>query len=244
MDALVMYDLETDGLDTGTSRIVEIAMQKEESPGRWAYLRTLVNPGRPIPAEATAVHQITDADVADAPLFATIAADVQAFIEGGILVGYASRAFDTLILDAELRRAGQPGIDLDTVPEIDLYRLWQAAEPHTLVGAVKRFCGRDHEGAHGAAADTDVLPELYEQMRATFDLVDVQQLLAMSKPDGEVDRSGKFRLDAEGRVCFAFGKHEGELARDHVDYLAWMETKDFPSDTIRVVRRILRKVAR
>jgi|SRR5579862_2179702 len=62
-----VIDVETTGFSPRTDHIVEIACVAVDGfqvVGRWA---TLVNPGRPIPAQATAVHGITDAMVAAAP---------------------------------------------------------------------------------------------------------------------------------------------------------------------------------
>ena len=233
------FDLETTGIETDSCRIVELALCDKDGKVR---LHSLVNPGIPIPPEAIAVHGITDEMVADAPRFAVLAAEVQAAIADATLVSYAGRAFDTLVLDRELRRAKQPGIDLDTVVEIDLYRAWQELEPRTLAGARKRYLQRASGEQHRALQDTVDLPALLHAM-ARRHAVTVEDLVRLSRPEDECDRSGKFKLDAEGKVRFNFGKHDGDLARDHVEYLVWMRDKgDFPSDTMHVVKRILRKV--
>ena len=70
---IVFFDLETTGLNTEKDRIIEICVV-QISPGeeQISYNRRL-NPGIPIPAEATAIHGITDVDVADLPSFVDIA---------------------------------------------------------------------------------------------------------------------------------------------------------------------------
>lgn len=60
----------------------------------------------PIPAEATAVHHITDADVADCPTFKMIAKDLAKKFEGCDIAGFNSNRFDIPILDQEFQRAG------------------------------------------------------------------------------------------------------------------------------------------
>src|SRR5690606_29949165 len=67
------FDLEATGTDPWHDRIIEIALFRTDGRG----YSTLVNPHRPIPPEATAVHGITDEDVADAPGFWAIAMEVQ-----------------------------------------------------------------------------------------------------------------------------------------------------------------------
>ncbi len=66
---LAFVDLETTGTSPASDRIVEIAILKVQPDGTEDFRRKRVNPGVPIPAEATAIHGITDADVADEPPF-------------------------------------------------------------------------------------------------------------------------------------------------------------------------------
>ena len=70
---VMFFDLETTGTDALHDRIVEISMIKVMPDGTDIQRTVRVNPGMPIPAEATAVHHITDADVADKPLFSQLA---------------------------------------------------------------------------------------------------------------------------------------------------------------------------
>ena len=70
---LVFFDLETTGINISTDRIVEISYLKVYPDGREESKTMRINPGRPIPPEATAVHKITDADVADCPTFKEVA---------------------------------------------------------------------------------------------------------------------------------------------------------------------------
>jgi len=234
--SLVFLDLETTGLQTDTSHIVDLALCDGDG---MVLLHSLVNPGCPIPAEATAVHGITDAMVASAPRFAALAEEVQAALTGAVLVGYNSRAFDTLILNTELRRAGQPGIDLDAVVEIDLYRAWQRLEPRTLAGALKRYLGYVIEQpCHRALNDTLSLPPLLEAM-VEHHALRLDDVVRLSRPDDEVDRSGKLRRGEDGIVRFAFGKYDGQPVAEHTDYAEWMLGKDFPADTKKALRQVL-----
>ena len=66
---LVVFDLETTGIDVEKDRIVQIAMIRVEPGGRRTTYETLVNPEQPIPPGASAVHGIHDADVKDKPTF-------------------------------------------------------------------------------------------------------------------------------------------------------------------------------
>ena len=91
---LVFFDLETTGVDTAKDRIVEISMVKVMPNGDEIVRTRLINPQMPIPADATAIHGITDEDVKDAPTFAQIAKSLAQFIEGCDFGGFNSNRFD------------------------------------------------------------------------------------------------------------------------------------------------------
>jgi DNA polymerase III subunit epsilon len=260
MTKLCLFDLETTGVDPYVDRVVECAFLVYQvegngevvpgAKGRPDKLHTLVNPGVPIPPEATLVHGIDDARVKDAPSFGELAADVEAMVDGAVLVGYNSRNFDTPMLHAELQRCGRQGLPtnplgfLDT-REIDLLRVWRSQEPRTLETAVQRFAGMElGDAAHTAMGDTVVLLKVLAGMSTRLLGLDpwtpqcLDELQSASVPEGEVDRAGKFRVD-DGKIVFTFGKHQGEAASDHPDYLTWMLGQSFPPDTMAVVRSIL-----
>ena len=91
---LVFFDLETTGINISTDRIVEISYLKVYPDGREETKTMRINPGMPIPPEATAVHKITDADVAGCPTFKEVAKTIAADLEGCDLAGYNSNRFD------------------------------------------------------------------------------------------------------------------------------------------------------
>ena len=90
---LVILDLETTGTDPQKDRIVEISLLKIALDGTQEHWTSRVNPGIPIPKEATAVHGVTDADVADEPSFEQLADSVLAWIEGCDLCGFNLKRF-------------------------------------------------------------------------------------------------------------------------------------------------------
>lgn len=235
---LLAFDIEATGLDPYEDRILELAVIRVDDDA--LVFHAFFDPERSIPRGSTAVHRITDEDVAGCPTFRCCAEAIQRLIDGAVLVGFVSRRYDTLLLDAELRRAGQTGLDLATVREIDLYRVWREAEPRDLGTAVKRFLDREHEMAHRAVPDTAVLPPLLREMARVFGYT-ADDMIRLSRPDWEVDRSSKFRRDEEtGEVLFNFGRHRGQPVRLNDEYLEWMLGADFPPDTkaaIRVLRR-------
>lgn len=235
---LLAFDIEATGLDPYADRILELAVIRVEDDA--LVFHAFFDPEGPIPADSTEIHGITSETVRGCATFGSCAAAVQRLVDGAVLVGFVSRRYDTLLLDAELRRAGQNGLDLDTVAEIDLHRVWREAEPRDLGTAVKRFLGREHEMAHTAVPDTAVLPPLLREMGRLFGY-SIDDMVRMSRPAGEVDRSGRFLVDRDsGEVVFNFGRHRAQPVRLHDEYLEWMLGERFPPDTkaaIRVLRR-------
>jgi len=235
---IVSLDIEATGTDPLKDRIVELAMLVNGTK----VVDVRINPQMPIPLEAQEVHGITDEDVKDCATFGFYANMVQDVLEDAIILGYSSRTYDTVMLDAELRRFNCSGIDLNTVKEIDLYRVWAEAEPRTLVNAVSRFVGRELEGAHGAMADAEVLYELMAGMGVDFGL-DPEKMIELSKPSWEADRSGKLRLNDDGEVCWNFGMSRGGRCKDEVGLIHWVLDRDFPPDTKAILRGVLEEMA-
>lgn len=248
---MIYLDLEGTGTDVTQDRIVEFCLYN--SSARSTPWVERVNPGRPIPAEVTAVHGITDADVADKPPFAAFASAIQQTLDAEedlILCGYSLRKYDTLLLDIELRRAGQRGLPRTqegriAVKEIDLFEIWARSEPRSLVGAAKRFAGVDLVDVHSARADTEVLPGILEGMCREFGLpLEEIALAALSVPEGEVDRDRKFRRREDGVIVFNFGNSRGYPAKLDPGLLGWILRKDFSAETKAVARELLAEVER
>ena len=73
---LVFFDLETTGTNINSDRIVEISFVKLMPDGRVIEKTRRINPEMHIPEESTAIHHITDADVAGEPTFRQIASSL------------------------------------------------------------------------------------------------------------------------------------------------------------------------
>ncbi|HEX3770983.1 MAG TPA: 3'-5' exonuclease [Polyangiaceae bacterium] len=106
---IALIDVETTGRDASVDRVVEIGIAIARGGEIVERKNWLLNPGRPIPQEASDVHKITDADVKDAPAFAAVAAEVAAALAGCIPAAY-NAAFDRAFLANEMARAASaPG---------------------------------------------------------------------------------------------------------------------------------------
>ncbi len=165
---IVFFDLETTGVDASKDRIVEISMIKVMPDGTEDTRTRRINPGMPIPAEATAVHGITDADVADEPKFAQVAKSLEEFIRGCDFGGFNSNRFDLPLLVEEFMRAGL-SVDLKRRKFIDVQNIFHKKEQRTLVAAYKFYCDKELEDAHSAEADTRAT---YEVLKAQLDRYD------------------------------------------------------------------------
>lgn len=128
---LVFFDLETTGTNITHDRIVELSFLKLMPDGSTVEKTRRINPGMPIPAEATAVHHITDADVADEPTFAQIAKSLAECLRGCDFAGFNSNRFDLPLLDQEFVRAGVD-FDFGACRFIDVQTIYHKREPRTL----------------------------------------------------------------------------------------------------------------
>jgi DNA polymerase-3 subunit epsilon len=87
---LCIFDLETTGINISKDRIVEICILKVFPDASRESKTWYVNPEMPIPAEATAVHGISDEDVKDSPTFKELAPKIIDMIKDSDLGGFNS----------------------------------------------------------------------------------------------------------------------------------------------------------
>lgn len=237
---LAVVDLESTGVDPALDRVVEVAVLTLLPRGAPEPFHRRVNPGVPIPPGATAIHGIADADVAGTPTFAAVAPELFATLHGCDLAGFGIASFDLPLLAAEFARARIP-FRVVGRRVIDVLALYRRLQPRTLVSAVREYLGREHEGAHSAAADARAAAEVLDRQIGRHALPATPAELHASLV--EVDVGGRFRRDDAGRIVFGFGKHVGkplaEVAACDRGYLEWMLRTAFLDDTHDLVRRAL-----
>jgi DNA polymerase-3 subunit epsilon len=127
---LVVFDLETTGTDPATCRLIDLAMTTIWPDGRSLNQRWRVDPEVPIPAEATKVHGITDADVAMGDKFREFAALVSRQLDGCDIAGFNLVRFDLRVLVEEFKRSSVP-FSLDGRAIIDAMVLYHKLRPRT-----------------------------------------------------------------------------------------------------------------
>lgn len=238
---LVCFDIEATGKDPQNDRIVELSLIKIFPDGTRKTATSRLNPTIPIPPASTEVHGITDEDVKDCKTFAQVAEGIHKFIQGCDTLTYNGLYYDLRMLYFEFLRADITW-NYNEHLHVDAGNIFKINEQRTLTAAVKFYCDRDHDDAHGAEADTvatiDVFSaqiEKYPEMPKTL-----PELAKYSNHDKEIlDLSGKFTLNDNNEICYNFGKYPGERVVDHIDYLDWMLHKaSFNPDTVAIGQKI------
>jgi DNA polymerase-3 subunit epsilon len=240
---LVILDLETTGVNIATDRIVEFSALKVSPGGAEEWLTLRLNPGIPISPEATRVHGITDADVANEPHFKDVAKRISAFLEGCDLAGFNSMKFDIPILSEEFLR-----VNVDFNPArhryVDVQVIFHKKEQRTLSAAYRFYCNLELENAHSSKADTAAT---YEILKAQLDRYpdlenDIDKLSAFSAFNNNADLAGRIVFNEQGQEVFNFGKHKGkpveQVFKEEPSYYSWMMNGDFPLNTKQVITAI------
>jgi len=240
---IVFIDLETTGINVSSDRIVEISALKISPNGSEQWMTTLVNPEMPIPPKVTAIHGISDSDIAGAPTFREIAKNLTSFLEGCDLAGYNAMKFDIPVLAEEFLRTNVE-FNFRKRKYIDVQVIFHKKEQRNLEAAFRFYCKRELENAHSATADTKAT---YEVLKAQLDTYsdlenDVDKLAEFSSFNNNVDFAGRIILDENGIEMFNFGKHKGrsveQVFREEPSYYSWMMNGDFPLYTKKILTEI------
>ena len=240
---LIVFDLETTGLDFIRDRIIQISYIKVSPDGTEERENIFVNPEKPIPHEVVELTGITGDDVKDAPTFKTLAPQLCEKFKGCDFAGYNSNHFDIPMLAEEFLRAGID-FDFSKVRLIDAQTIFHKMERRNLAAAYKFYCGRKMEEdftAHRADEDTEATyrvlmgeldkyaPGVQEEPDRVLEN-DMDYLAEFSKQNDNVDFAGRIVwkpvigadgkpvLDADGKEqkveVFNFGKYKGRPVAD------------------------------
>lgn len=244
---LVFIDLETTGLDRENDRIVQIALYKTSLDNGFAdeVYEAYVNPGSLISPASTAIHGITDEMVRDEPKFEEIAGEVFSFILGCDFAGFNSNWFDIPLLANEFARCGLT-LDPKAFNMIDVGNLFKIKEPRNLEKAIGFYVEpmkRSFGPAHDALSDVTATVEVFKSqlLRYTDLPATVEELALYTNYNCKVaDLSGKFVYREDGLLLLNFGKHKGQPAKLHLDFLHWMYFKaSFAPDTRAICEELL-----
>lgn len=160
----VVFDLETTGINPEWDAIIEISAVKVEKHKVVKEFSALVNPGRHIPAGATAVNGITDEMVKDAPGIETVMKDFLEFIGKQVLVGHNIHTFDmNFVYDAALDCLDRE-VKNDYIDTLYMARRCLPELSHHKLTDVAAHFGIQTEGAHRALYDCIMNQGCYEEM--------------------------------------------------------------------------------
>ncbi len=242
---LVSLDLETTGLDATNDRIVEISCVKIHPDGSREVRTRRLNPGMPISPQATAVHGISDADIAEEPTFVQVGRSLLSFLEGCDITGFNVEQFDLPMLVHEFRRAGLE-YPSQPVRVVDSWRIFLAKEPRDLTAAYRFYCGKTLENAHSAEADAqaaaDILLAQVQRYDDVPDSIDALHELCHPQHPDWLDPDGRIVWRGEEAVL-GFGKYRDRplkaLVREAPDYLRWMCGANFSQEVASIIKAAL-----
>ena len=201
---MVVFDLETTGLDLVKDRIIQISYIKVYPNGNEERGDELINPERPIPQMITELTGISDDDVKDKLTFKELAQTIADKFTGCDFAGFNSNHFDVPLLAEEFLRAGID-FDFSKCRLIDACNIFRKMERRNLAAAYKFYCGRKMEEdfeAHRADQDTEAT---YRVLMGQLDKYapganedeekvlenDMDKLAEFSKTNNNIDFAGR-----------------------------------------------------
>jgi DNA polymerase III subunit epsilon len=210
-NSIAFFDLEATGTNVSTDRIVEISIVKLNPDGGQQIYTRRVNPGVPIPLEASLIHGLYDKDLKNEPYFKDLAQEVFQFIGLSDLAGFNVLKYDIPLLVEEFLRSGID-FDLDKRNLLDAQKIFHLMEKRNLSAAYKFYCGKKLENAHSAEADTLATVDVFRAQ--------VERYLGETAMDLQGNTLGVFENDMKknprpcqradggscGSLCFQFAR--------------------------------------
>lgn len=266
---LIIFDLETTGIDIVHDRIIQLSYIKIFPDGHEERGDYMMNPGCLIPPVVEELTHITNDMVKDKPTFGELSGEIQAIFSDSDIAGFNSNHFDVPLLAEELTRAGID-FDFSQCALVDVQCIYHKNERRNLAAAYKFYCGRNMDDdfqAHRADQDTEAT---YRVLMGQLDKYapenepdptrqlqnDVQMLAEFSRMNNNIDFAGRIvwkeETGADGQVVrtevFNFGKYKDKPVRDVLfsdpGYYSWMLGGDFPQNTKKVLKKLWLKYAK
>lgn len=201
----IFYDTETTGIRADKENIIEIAAY---DPLNDLSFEMLINPGRPIPPDATAIHHISDEMVAGAPRFDVAAKEFIKFCEGDVvLIAHNNDAFDYHFLKAEFGRVGITMPSWRFLDSLKWARRYRGDLPRHTLQFLREVYNIPANNAHRALDDVIVLHKVFSHMTDDLHISEIYELLNRPRDIHHMP----------------FGKHQGmPLMNLPKDYLKWL----------------------
>lgn len=186
----VVFDLETTGISTRRDDIIEISAIRVKDHERTETFSRLVNPGRPIPPEATRVNGITDEMVCREDGLGVILPEFLNFIGKEILVGHNIQSFDLLFLSRAADMIHTMTVDNDFIDTLYMARSCIPELSHHRLTDLAEYFKVSTKGAHRALNDCMMNQICYEHMGK---LLNETKLPSCPRCGGELlKRNGRF----------------------------------------------------
>ena len=220
---LVVFDLETTGLDMVKDRIIQISFIKVYPSGIEERGNYLINPECHILPMITQLTGISDDDVKNCPTFKQLAGRLNELFKGCDFAGFNSNNFDIPLLAEEFLRAG---VDFDFSKSrcIDACTIFRKMERRNLAAAYKFYCGRKMEEdftAHRADEDTEAT---WRVLQGQLDYYTEEHQRELGEdPEGRV-------LQNDVQALAEFSKQNNNV--DFAGRVVWGEAKDAQGNTI------------
>ena len=176
----IFLDTETTGLSPEAGdRIVEIGcieMVNRRLTGETRHV--YLNPERKGSEEATRIHGLTDAFLADKPKFAEIADDLLGFLAGAEVIIH-NAAFDVGFLNGELKRLRRQPFHTVAAKVTDTLLMAREMFPGK-ANSLDALCRRlevdnTHRTLHGALLDAGLLAEVYIRLTRGQDSLVIEE---------------------------------------------------------------------
>lgn len=161
----VLFDLETTGISCEYDEVIEISAVKVQAGEVVDEFTTLVNPGRPIPPQASRVNGITDDMVADSPTFEEALKDFLEFASDAVLVGHNIISFDMKFMQRDVQKFFGKYIGNDCIDTLQLARLYLPELHHHTLTDLAGHYGIDADGAHRALNDCRMNQKVFECLK-------------------------------------------------------------------------------
>ena len=244
---MIIFDLETTGLDLQRDQIIQIAARKflpaeiglVKVPDKKNIINQYIQPTIPIldkknilnqyiqptvsiSKEAQAVHNISSNKLKNKPTFEIVAKKLYKFFRKCDLSGYNILNFDIPILQ---RQFSECGYNWKIKNVIDCYQIFKEHVPHTLKGALDyygRSLGRDfHFDLHDAQQDVLATSLVLWEQLSHYQLGD--SFRKIHKHYSPLDLQGKLMPSRDDGIALSFGKYKGvnlkNVPEDYLEYL-------------------------
>ncbi len=160
----VLFDLETTGISTRKDEVVEISALKVKGGKVVEEFSQLVNPGFPIPFQASEVNGITDDMVADCPKFDVVLKDFLEFVGDAVLVGHNIKKFDMVFIQRDVKKYFDRDFENDYIDTLPLARTYLPELDHHRLTDLAQHYGIATEGAHRALNDCHMNRQVFEHL--------------------------------------------------------------------------------